>query len=91
MCMNRPIPGSPFHTATASASVPESDFPPGIPREEVWADPIRIPGLDRAKRIARIVGVTFRQLYRTNTGYILIWTSVWLWGLYAATRILGIK
>ena len=28
---------------------------------------------------------------RTNTGYILIWTSVWLWGLYAATRILGIK
>ena len=91
MCMNRPIPGSPFHPATAAASVPESDFPPGVPREEVWADPIRIPGLARAKRLARIVGVAFRQLYRTKTGYVLVWANIVLWGLYAATRVFGIK
>ena len=81
MCMNRPIPGSPFHAATA-------DFQPGVPREEVWADPP--PGYARAKRLARIFRVAFRQVYRTRYGRILFWTNVWLWGLCAATRILNI-
>ena len=85
MCMNRPIPGSPFRTATV-----EPNFAPGVPREEVWADPIRLPGLARAKRIVRIFRVAFRQLYRTRAGYLLVWANIALWGLYAATRTLNI-
>lgn len=109
MCMNRPIPGSPFHTATAAATT-AIDFPPGVPREEVWVDdeprPFRFPLHERAfnfavsraewvhrraKRLARIFRVALRQLYRTRFGYIVIWLNAVLWGLYAATLILGIK
>ena len=44
----------------------------------------------RIARLARILRVAFRQVYRTRTGYVLFWLNVSLWGLFAATRILDI-
>ena len=54
-----------------------------------WDTPT--PLARRCARLARIIRVAFRQVYRTSYGYVLFWLIVALWGLYAATRIFGIQ
>ncbi len=44
----------------------------------------------RIARIARIIRVSFRQVYRTRTGYILFWLNIALWGMFLISKTFGV-